>query len=59
MRKGKRAFSSNSQFITTKEKEELDYNVDKNCLSNIKAHIINHKLVHGTGYNEDYIVYWI
>ena len=61
MRKGKRAFSSNSQFITNsvKDKEEPDYNVDKNSISNIKARVISHKLVHGTGYNEDYIVYWV
>ena len=61
MRKGKRAFSSNSQFMTNsvKDKEEPDYNVDKNSISNIKARVISHKLVHGTGYNEDYIVYWV
>lgn len=61
MRKGKRAFSSNSEFLNRerKEKEEMDYKVDKNCLSDIKARIIKHKLVHGTGYNEDYVEYWI
>ena len=60
MRKGKRAFSSNSQFITNSTQIKDDnYNLDKNCLSNIKARIISHKLVHGTGYNEDYIVYWV
>ena len=61
MRKGKRAFSSNSEFLNRerKEKEEMDYKVDKNCLSDIKARTIKHKLVHGTGYNEDYVEYWI
>ena len=62
MRKGKRAFSSNSEFISHSNKnnqEELDYNVDKNSLSNIKARIINHSLVHGIGYNEDFIEYWV
>ena len=60
MRKGKRAFSSNSQFITnTKPNLDENYNVDKNCISNIKARVICSKLVHGTGYNEDYIVYWV
>ena len=61
MKKGKRAFSSNSEFInhTKKPQEELDYNKDKNSLSDIKARIIKHNLVHGTGYNEDYIEYWV
>ena len=61
MRKGKRAYSSNSEFIShaNKNQEELDYNVDKNNLSNIKARIINHSLVHGIGYNEDFIEYWV
>ena len=60
MKKGKRAFSSNSEFLNHERKEkEEDYNVDKNCLSNVKARVIRHKLVHGTGYNEDYIEYWV
>ena len=60
MKKGKRAFSSNSEFLNHERKEkEEDYNFDKNCLSNIKARVIRHKLVHGTGYNEDYVEYWI
>ena len=61
MKKGKRAFSSNSEFLNheRKEKEEFDYNFDKNCLSNIKARVIRHKLVHGSGYNEDYVEYWV
>ena len=59
MKKGKRAFSSNSEFLNHERKEkEEDYNFDKNCLSNIKARVIRHKLVHGTGYNEDYVEYW-
>ena len=61
MKKGKRAFSSNSEFLkhSNKTKEDLDYNMDKNCLSNIKAHILSHRFIHGAGYNEDYIEYWI
>ena len=60
MKKGKRAFSSNSEFLNHERKEkEEDYNFDKNCLSNIKARVIRHKLVHGTGYNEDYVEYWV
>ena len=62
MRKGKRAFSSNSELISHSNKnqeEELDYNLDKNSLTNIKARIINHSLVHGIGYNEDFIEYWV
>ena len=58
MRKGKRAFSSNPEYITHDKKslKESDYNMDKNCLTNIKASIIRHKLVHA---NEDYIEYWV
>ena len=61
MKKGKRAFSSNSEFLkhSNKTKEDSDYNMDKNCLSNIKAHILSHRFIHGAGYNEDYIEYWI
>ena len=57
MKKGKRAFSSNSEFLkhSNKTKEDSDYNMDKNCLSNIKAHILSHRFIHGAGYNEDYI----
>ena len=61
MKKGQRAFSSNSEFLkhSNKTKEDSDYNMDKNCLSNIKAHILSHRFIHGAGYNEDYIEYWI
>ena len=58
MKKEKRAFSSNSEFLNH-ERKEVDYNVDKNCLSNIKARILKYELVHGTGYNEDFVEYWI
>ena len=58
MKKEKRAFSSNSEFLNH-ERKEIDYNVDKNCLSNIKARILKYELVHGTGYNEDFVEYWI
>jgi len=58
MKKEKRAFSSNSEFLNH-ERKEVDYNVDKNCLSNIKARILKYELVHGNGYNEDFVEYWI
>ena len=58
MKKEKRAFSSNSEFLNH-ERKEVDYNVDKNCLSNIKARIFKYELVHGNGYNEDFVEYWI
>ena len=58
MKKEKRALSSNSEFLNH-ERKEVDYNVDKNCLSNIKARILKYELVHGTGYNEDFVEYWI
>ena len=58
MKKEKRAFSSNSEFLNH-ERKEVDYNVDKNCLSNIKARILKYELVHGTGYNEDFVEYLI
>ena len=59
MKKGKRAFSSNSEFLHHEKNTNGDpnYNVDKNSLSNIKASVIDHKLIHGTGYNEDYVEY--
>ena len=59
MKKVKRAFSSNlnsKNFIKTAPQK---YNFENSCLFNIKAQIINSKLVHGTGYNGDYIEYWI
>ena len=59
MKKVKRAFSSNlnsKNFIKTAPQK---YNIENSCLFNIKAQIINSKLVHGTGYNGDYIEYWI
>ena len=58
MKKEKRAFSSNSEFLNHGRKE-IDYNVDKNCLSNIKARVLKYELVHGTGYNEEFVEYWI
>jgi len=58
MKKTKRAFSSNINLKNTKN-ENLKYNLDKNCLLNIKATVINSKLIHGTGYNGDYVEYWI
>ena len=58
MRKTKRALSSNINMKNYK-KENLKYNLDKNCLLNIKATVINSKLIHGEGYNGDYVQYWI
>ena len=58
MRKAKRALSSNINMKNYK-KENLKYNLDKNCLLNIKATVINSKLIHGEGYNGDYVQYWI
>ena len=58
MKKEKRAFSSNSEFLNHGRKE-IDYNVDKNCLSNIKARVLKYELVHGTEYNEEFVEYWI
>ena len=58
MKKDKLAFLSNYEFLNH-ERKEVDYNVDKNCLSNIKARILKYELVHGTGYNGDYVEYWI
>ena len=52
-----RSFSSNTKNIIKKEK--INYNIDKKCLLNIKAQIINSKLVHEQGYNGDYVEYWI
>ena len=62
MKKSKRSFSSNINSLNNnnkKEKENINYNIDKNCLLHIKAQIINSKLMHGTGYNGDYVEYWI
>ena len=59
MKKVKRSFSSNINNKNNIKKTKLNYNIDKNCLLNIKAQIINSKLVHGTGYNSDYVEYWI
>ena len=62
MKKSKRSFSSNINSLNNnnkKEKENVNYNIDKNCLLHIKAQIINSKLMHGTGYNGDYVEYWI
>ena len=59
MKKTKRSFSSNINSKNNIKKEKLNYNIDKNCLLNIKAQIINSKLVHGQGYNGDYVEYWI
>ena len=41
------------------KKNQLNYNLDRNCLLSIKAQVINSKLVHGSGYNNDYVEYWI
>ena len=59
MRKTKRALSSNINIKNYKKIENLKYNLDKNCLLNIKATVINSKLIHGNGYNGDYTEYWI
>ena len=59
MKKVKRAFSSNINSKNFIKKEPPKYNVEKSCLLNIKAQIINSKLVHGPGYNGDYVEYWI
>ena len=59
MKKIKRSFSSNINSKKNNKKEKLNYNIDKNCLLNIKAQIINSKLIHGQGYNGDYVEYWI
>ena len=58
MKKEKRAFSSNSEFLNHGRKE-IYYNVDKNCLSNIKARVLKYELVQGTEYNEEFVEYWI
>ena len=58
MKKQKRALSSNIN-IKNNKNENLKYNLDKNCLLNIKASVINSKLIHGNGYNGDYVEYWI
>jgi hypothetical protein len=58
MKKTKRALSSNINLKSHKTKN-LKYNLDKNCLLNLKATVINSKLIHGPGYNGDYIEYWI
>ena len=59
MRKEKRAFSSNSEFLNhlKKQNDEFDNNGDKNNLSNIRARVICHKYVHGIGYNDDFVEY--
>ena len=59
MKKTKRAFSSNLNSKNYIKKDQLNYDLDKNCLLNIKAQVINSKLVHVTGYNGDYVEYWI
>ena len=59
MKKVKRALSSNINPKNSIKNEQQKYNVEKSCLLNIKAQIINSKLVHGTGYNGDYVEYWI
>ena len=41
------------------KKNQINYNLDRNCLLSIKAQVINSKLVHGSGYNNDYVEYWI
>ena len=59
MKKGKRAFSSNISLKNYLTKEQPNHSLDNNCLLNIKAQIINSKLVQGDKYNGDYIEYWI
>ena len=59
MRKTKRALSSNLNSKNNIKKEILNQSLDKNCLLNIKAQVINSKLIHANGYNADYVEYWI
>ena len=59
MKKVKRALSSNINSKNIIKNEQPKYNVEKSCLLNIKAQIINSKLVHKAGYNGDYVEYWI
>ena len=59
MKKTKRSYSSNINLNNYNTKNQLNYNLDKNCLLSIKAQVINSKLVHGSGYNGDYVEYWI
>ena len=59
MKKEKRSFSSNISTKNYNKKEQTNYSLDKKCLLNIKAQIINTKLVHAEGYNGDYTEYWI
>ena len=58
MKKIKRALSSNlnpNNYI----KNEILSNINNNCLLNIKAKVINSKIIHKNGYNADYVEYWI
>ena len=61
MKKVKRALSSNINLNTKipMKKGQSNYNINKNCLLNIKAQVINSKLIHSSGYNGDYVEYWI
>ena len=56
----KRSFSSqinsNNCIINNLQKS---YDVDSNCLLNIKAQVIDSQLVHGPGKTGDYVVYFI
>ena len=59
MKKEKRAFSSNTEFLNHLIKQNVDFgnNGDTNNLSNIRARVICHKYVHGVGYNDDFVEY--
>ena len=61
MRKEKRAFSSNSEFLNhlKRQNDEFNYNGEKNNLSNIGARVISHKYIHGIGYNDDFVEYLV
>ena len=59
MKKSKKEFSLNINTKNHKNKDQLSYNLDKNCLLNIKALVVNSKLIHSSGLNGDYVEYWI
>ena len=59
MKKAKRAFSSNINSKNLIKNEQPKYNLEKSCLLNIKAQVVNSKLIHRIGYNGDYVEYWI
>ena len=59
MKKIQRALSSNINTKISIKKNLTNYSLDKNCLLNIKAQVINSKLIHSKGYNGDYVEYWI